>query len=103
MNRWFLPLLLVIALGALAFRVPQLDLRPMHNDENVNAIKSGALWESGVYQYDPHEFHGPSLYYATLPFIWLSSARNYGELSETILRLVPVFRKPQEHAQNSVP
>ncbi len=91
MKRWFLPVLLLIALGALALRLPQLGLRPMHNDENVNAIKIDDLWERGHYQYDPNEFHGPSLYYATLPFIWLSPAKNYAQLSEATLRLVPVF------------
>ena len=43
-----------------------LDQRPMHNDEAVNGIKFGQLWEHGGYKYDPNEHHGPSLYYATL-------------------------------------
>ena len=42
-----------------------LGQRPMHNDEAVNGIKFGQLWDHGGYQYDPNEHHGPALYYAT--------------------------------------
>ena len=80
---------MVIA-GALALRLPQLDRRPMHTDESVHAIKFQGLWEKGAYAYDPNEFHGPSLYYATLPFAWLNGAANFAELREFTLRLVPV-------------
>jgi len=91
MNRRLgLAFLLVVA-GALALRCPQLDRRPMHNDEAVNALKIQGLWERGVYAYDPDEYHGPALYYATLPFVWLSPARDFDHLSEKTLRLAPVF------------
>lgn len=81
--------LLVIA-GALALRLPHLDQRPMHNDEAVNADKLKGLWETGKYQYDPHEYHGPSLYYTTLPFLWASPARSFAQVNERTLRLAPV-------------
>ncbi len=91
MNRWLGPgLLLAVTAGALALRLPSLDLRPMHNDEAVNAFKIDGLWEGDRYAYDPQEFHGPTLYYATLPFVWLSGARDFDHLSETTLRLVTV-------------
>ena len=90
MNRWLGLGLLLAALAAFALRVPQLDLRPMHNDEAVNALKIQDLWEHGHYAYDPDEYHGPTLHYATLPFLWLSPARNFSQLSEKTLRLVPV-------------
>src|SRR3954447_4518919 len=91
MNRWLgLGLLLVFA-GAVGLRSLQLDERPMHNDEAVNALKIQGLWERGTYAYDPNEYHGPALYYATLPFLWLSPARDFSNLSEKTLRLVPVF------------
>jgi len=91
MNRWgaLAALLLAIA-GALALRLPRLDARPLHNDEAVNAIKVSELWQQGRYRYDPDEFHGPTLHYASLPFLWLSGARNSDELTETTLRLAPV-------------
>lgn len=90
MNRWSALALLLAVAGALALRAPRLDVRPFHNDEALNAIKFGALWDKGEYTYDPHEFHGPTLYFATLPFAWLSPARHSAELNETTLRLVPL-------------
>src|SRR5450759_3560200 len=92
-STWFAKLLLlflVAGASALALRLPQLDRRPMHTDESVQALKFKELWEKGEYRYDPNEFHGPSLNYATLPFVWLGPARNFAELSESNLRLVPV-------------
>ena len=90
MNRWSaLALLLAIAV-ALALRIPRLDTRPLHNDEAVNAVKVSELWQDGRYAYDPDEYHGPTLHYATLPFLWLSGARNSGELKDATLRHAPV-------------
>jgi uncharacterized protein (TIGR03663 family) len=91
MNRWVGLGLLLITAGALALRCPHLALRPMHNDEAVNADKIKGLWGQGHYRYDPNEHHGPTLYYATLPFVWLSGARDYDHLTEVALRAVAVF------------
>src|SRR6185369_2326577 len=88
-RRSALAVLLAIA-GALALRVPRLDTRPLHNDEAVNAVIVSALWQQGRYAYDPDEYHGPTLHYATLPFLWLSGARNSDELADATLRLAPV-------------
>ncbi len=90
MNRWGALAVLLAVAGALALRLPRLDARPLHNDEGINAYKLVELWEKGVYAYDPDEFHGPTLYYFSLPSLWLSSARDATELTETTLRLVPV-------------
>src|SRR6266516_6545095 len=90
MNRWSALTLLLAVAGALALRCPKLDIRPLHNDEAVNAVKLSALWEKGVYTYDLEEFHGPALYYATLPFLWLSSTRDSDQLGASTMRLVPV-------------
>ena len=66
MNRWGTTVVLLILAGAaVALRWPALEQRPLHNDEAVNAIKFGELWEKGNYRYDPHEYHGPTLHYAT--------------------------------------
>lgn len=91
MNRWSALAMLLAIASALALRVPKLDLRPLHNDEAVNAIKVSELWQQGHYRYDPHEYHGPTLHYATLPFLKLSSARNPAELPDAALRLAPVL------------
>ncbi|UCD50966.1 MAG: TIGR03663 family protein [Phycisphaerales bacterium] len=83
-------LILIVALGAFASRVPRLSLRPMHTDEAVHADKFGDLLEAGDYQYDPNEYHGPTLNYFTLISARLSGARKYTEISEVTLRIVPV-------------
>jgi uncharacterized protein (TIGR03663 family) len=62
----------------------------MHTDESVHAIKFLGLWERGEYRYDPHEYHGPTLYYATLPWVWLRGVGDRGELTESDLRWVAV-------------
>src|SRR6185503_2280190 len=91
MNRWgALAALLLAVAGALALRCPHLDTRPLHHDEAVNAVKVSALWQEGRYAYDPDEYHGPTLHYATLPFLWLSGARVPGNLADAVLRLAPV-------------
>ena len=47
-------LLLLVALGALAIRLPRLDDRPMHADEAVQAAIFLKLWLDGQYAYIPH-------------------------------------------------
>ncbi len=90
MNRWSALAVLLAISGALALRVPKLDTRPFHNDEAVNAVKVSELWEHGRYKYDADEYHGPTLHYATLPFLWLTGARNSAELNDATLRFAPV-------------
>ena len=77
-----------LALGAFFFHWPKLDARPMHTDEAVHAIKLGILLETGQYEYDPHEYHGPLIYYAALPFVWATGAKTLADIpNETPLRL----------------
>jgi uncharacterized protein (TIGR03663 family) len=76
-------------LVAAALRFPDLASRPMHADEAVHADKFGTLLEGGGYAYDPAEYHGPTLYYLTLPSAWLQGARRYVEIDEVTLRAVP--------------
>jgi len=84
-------LLSVITLGALAFRLPRLSQRVMHQDEAIHADKCAELWKTHRYDYDPDEYHGPTLNYFTLPVLWLSSAKTYAQTSEWMYRLVPVL------------
>jgi uncharacterized protein (TIGR03663 family) len=88
MNRWVALGLLVATGAALALFSPALDQRPMHNDEAVNAIKFGALWDRGFYRYDPHEYHGPTLHYATWAISRLSGAPAFPQFTEARLRSV---------------
>ena len=89
MNRWSaLAAALVAFVAALALRLPELSARPLHNDEAVNATKVAELLQTGRYKYDPHEYHGPTLHYASVPFLW-AGGRN--EITDAELRWVTVF------------
>lgn len=91
MNRRVTFFLLVLLGLAAILRMPMLDLRPMHNDEGVNAYKFAQLWEKGDYRYDPNEHHGPTLYYASYAWIWLTGSPKASELSDARLRVVTVL------------
>jgi uncharacterized protein (TIGR03663 family) len=74
---------------AFLLRFPFLAQRPMHCDEAVHADKFGILLEQGKYEYSTVDFHGPTLYYATLLSAKLMGAARYTEISEDTLRVVP--------------
>ena len=87
----FVVLFAIAVAAAVAFRIPSLEKRPFHADEAVHAYKVDALIDTGEYQYDPNEFHGPTLYYFTLPLVWLSGARDSSELDEVAYRMTTVL------------
>jgi uncharacterized protein (TIGR03663 family) len=62
---------LAILLVATFFRLYALELKPMHHDEGVNGFFLTTLLRQGVYKYDPTNYHGPTLYYLTLPSVAL--------------------------------
>jgi uncharacterized protein (TIGR03663 family) len=82
-------ILVAAILVAAALRLPSLGLRPMHADESIHADKLGTLLEGGGYAYDPADYHGPTLYYLTLPAAWVRGETRYVELDEVTLRVVP--------------
>ena len=87
-------LLLAIATGALGLRVwwpCPLDARVMHGDEANQAVRTGILLETGRYEYDLKDNHGPTLYYLSLPFAWLTAGKNFATTSEITFRLVPAL------------
>jgi len=85
-------LVVLLAGVALGLWSLALDERPMHNDEAVNGVKFGQLWEHGRYKYDPNEHHGPSLYYATLAMSALTGApQDLDHFSEKRLRFITVL------------
>ena len=86
----FFSVLLLVTVGALAFRLPKLADRPMHADEAVQAARFRELWQDGSYRYDPNEFHGPTLTYATLAAAWIEAPKSFAETTETTYRIVPV-------------
>lgn len=55
-------LALAILLSAV-LRYAVIDRRPVHHDEGVNAWFVENFVEHGQYQYSPHDYHGPTLYY----------------------------------------
>jgi uncharacterized protein (TIGR03663 family) len=63
----------------------------MHTDEAVHADKFGTLLENGTYEYNSHEYHGPTLNYFTLVPARLSAAHQYPQVTEVTLRIVPVI------------
>src|SRR5260370_3737274 len=63
----------------------------LSHDEAVNAIKFGQLWTHGAYQYDPREYHGPTLHYATFALEKLVRAPGFDQFTATRLRLVAVL------------
>ncbi|HJS52472.1 MAG TPA: glycosyltransferase family 39 protein [Pyrinomonadaceae bacterium] len=64
---WFLSCAAITAL-AIFLRFFALEIKPLHHDEGVNGHFLTALFQEGVYRYDPGNYHGPTLYYLTLPF-----------------------------------
>jgi uncharacterized protein (TIGR03663 family) len=90
--KWFV-LFLLTTIAAASLRIPSLAQRPMHTDEAVHADKFRLLLEENTYQYDPHEYHGPTLNYFTLILApaWLEGSRDYTKITEVTLRIVPVL------------
>lgn len=85
-----LAVVLFVTILAATLRLPALDLRPMHGDEANQAVKAGALLERGYYRYDPHDHHGPTLYYLALIPAWLRGVTEYETLGPSSYRIVPV-------------
>ena len=83
-------MLAILALAA-AFRLPRLAQRPMHADEANQAVKAGRLYETGKYEYDTTDHHGPSLYWLTLPSLAFSGAKDLAGSREVAYRIVPVI------------
>jgi len=84
-------LILAATTVAVALRLPEPARRPMHGDEAVHADKFADLLEGAGYEYDPNEYHGPTLNYFTLIPAWLTSVKTYAQTTEFTVRIVPVF------------
>ena len=83
-DRWFWIGALVVFVVAALIRLPELGINPFHHDEGVNGWFTTTLARSGSYQYDPANYHGPTLYYFAL-----ASEILFG-LTNEAMRLVPV-------------
>jgi uncharacterized protein (TIGR03663 family) len=64
-------LALAVVAAAVFLRCQDLSLRPFHHDEGVNGFFLTRLAREGVFRYDPSNYHGPTLYYLSLPLVAL--------------------------------
>ena len=93
---WRISAVLILALAAF-LRVYNLNLVPLHHDEGVNGNFLVKLVRDGVYQYDPANYHGPTLYYFSAFWPWLlkiffgTAARETYGLTTISIRLVPAI------------
>jgi uncharacterized protein (TIGR03663 family) len=93
---WKISALAVLAVGTF-LRVYNLNLVPLHHDEGVNGNFLVKLVRDGVYQYDPANYHGPTLYYFSSFFPWIlqivfgNGARETYGLTTISIRLVPAL------------
>lgn len=76
-------LLLLLILGGLRFHL--LGLKPAHHDEAINGFFVNQIWETGWFQYDPANYHGPLLFY-----LFAFAERSFGWGVEAF-RFVTVF------------
>jgi len=82
----------LILVTAAVLRLYHLSLKPLHHDEGVNAYFFARLFRQGIYQYDPANYHGPTLYYfALLISSVIEIFYEPNKLSTVVLRLVPAF------------
>ncbi|MEZ0274022.1 MAG: flippase activity-associated protein Agl23 [Roseimicrobium sp.] len=64
-------LAMALTLGSL-FRFTDLGKKPMHTDEAILALKTQEYWQTGNFEYDPKDYHGPFLHHAA---VWLGGLR----------------------------
>ena len=82
-----------LAILSLGFwlRVSNINERPMHGDEANQAYQFQTLVEKGSYKYEPRDFHGPTLYYLTLPFYKIAGPATFSEAQKWHFRGVTVL------------
>lgn len=85
MHVWIVASACVLLLAA-GLRLFALGLKPMHHDEGVNGFFLMGLLEKGSFHYNPENYHGPTLYFLTLPLALI--AQRLGGLDNWTLRLV---------------
>ena len=95
-NAWRIGIIVIFLIAA-GLRLYDLNLVPLHHDEGVNGNFLVRLVREGYYQYDPENYHGPTLYYFSALIPWTvkllfgSSARDSYGLTTFNIRLVTVL------------
>jgi len=87
-----------IMIAGTFLRLYDLNLVPLHHDEGVNGNFLIRLVRDGFYQYDPQNYHGPTLYYFAALIPWISKflfgrsfAETYGLSTFTIRFVTAAF------------
>jgi uncharacterized protein (TIGR03663 family) len=84
--------LVVLALFLASFyRLPYLDTRPMHADEAILGVKFIEFAQTGHFDYDPADYHGPVLHYITRAYGWFAGWSDLAQLQASSLRRVVVL------------
>ncbi len=81
----------LVLVAAWWLRTHDLSARPMHADEANQAVKLGQMLEGRTYVFDPHDHHGPTLYYLGVIAAGLRGETSLTTLTETTVRLVPAL------------
>ena len=95
-NAWRIGVIVIFLIAA-GLRLYDLNLVPLHHDEGVNGNFLVRLVREGAYQYDPANYHGPTLYYFAALIPWITkllfgtSARDTYGLTTFTIRLIPVL------------
>jgi uncharacterized protein (TIGR03663 family) len=66
---WLIAAISIMVVAAF-LRLYHLELVPLHHDEGVNGNFLVRLVREGVYNYDPKNYHGPTLYYFSAIIPW---------------------------------
>src|SRR4030042_5232013 len=96
-SKFYYITLFFILILAFFLRAYLMDLRPLHSDEGVNFMFMDDIIKKGHYQYNPENYHGPTLYYLTLlPFYYFGvDTSPFPEevlpTPETVYRLCPLL------------
>src|SRR5438128_391601 len=80
-SNWLIASTTILIVSAI-LRLYDLALVPLHHDEGVNGNFLIPLVHNGTYQYNPENYHGPTLYYfaAIVPWIFhLLGGRNFSD------------------------
>ena len=81
-----------IIMSATLLRLLFLSAKPLHHDEGVNGLFMMRLVRTGIYRYDPSNYHGPSLYYFALITTRINALLHGGDgLSNFAIRVVPAI------------
>ena len=78
--------LFALLIAAAALRFHDLPGRVMHTDEAIHGVTVGRLLAGEAFQYDPKDYHGPTLHYSTVPVAWARGQTRFQDLDETTLR-----------------